>query len=220
MKKVFFQLMVLYIYMKKFNYILIFVLLALTSASIGAPRGVIQTKAVTPNMLSQFTTNSISNGLSTIAKGTYSYLAPFNFGDTSIISSVVWSFISKPAGSNATLTTLSNMWATFLADTNGAYVVNLHMVTSTGSHDTTIQITSSYFVGVGNFAGVAAIWPQCMSCPSNYPEFVSIFNTWQTTPHAQIFQQQLVLAPPAGHYSTSCTPCHTTGTDNKVVVNN
>jgi hypothetical protein len=112
------------------------------------------------------------------------------------------------------------MWAQFLADTNGSYGVNLHMVTSTGSHDTSITITSSYYVGVGNFSGVAAIWPQCMSCHSNYPEFVSIFNSWQTTPHATIFQQQLVLAPPAGHYSTSCTPCHTTGTDNKVVVNN
>jgi hypothetical protein len=202
--------------MKKFNYILILVLLALTSASIAAPRGAIQTKAVTPNTLSQFTTNSISNGLTTIAKGTYSYLAPFNFGDTSTISSVVWSFTSKPTGSNASLTTLANKWATFLADTNGAYVVNLHMVTSTGSHDTSIQITASYYVGVGNFAGVAAIWPQCMSCHSNYPEFVSIFNTWQTTPHATIFQQQLVT----GTYKSSCIACHTTGSDNKMVVNN
>jgi hypothetical protein len=206
--------------MKKFNYILILVLLALTTASIAAPRGVIQTKAVTPNTLTQFTTNSISNGLTTIAKGTYSYLAPFNFGDTSTISSVVWSFTSKPTGSNASLTNLANKWATFLADTNGTYVVNLHMVTSTGSHDTSITITASYYVGVGNFEGVAAIWPQCMSCHSNYPEFVSIFNTWKVTPHAKIFQEQLVIAPPAGHYSTSCTPCHTTGTDNKVVANN
>jgi hypothetical protein len=206
--------------MKKFNYILILVLFALTSASIAAPRGVIQTKAVTPNTLTQYTTNSISNGLTTIAKGTYSYLAPFNFGDTSTISSVVWSFTSKPTGSNASLTNLANKWATFLADTNGTYVVNLHMVTLTGSHDTSITITASYYVGVGNFEGVAAIWPQCMSCHSNYPEFVSIFNTWKVTPHAKIFQEQLVLAPPAGHYSTSCTPCHTTGTDNHVITNN
>ena len=206
--------------MKKFNYILVLVLFALSSASFAAPRGVIQTKATTPNTLSQFTTNSISTGLSTIPKGTYSYLAPYNVGDTSTITSVVWSFVSKPTGSNTTLTTLPNKWAQFLADTNGAYVVNMHMVTTTGSHDTTVQITSSYFVGVGNFAGVGAVWPQCMSCHSNYPAFVSIFNTWQTTPHALIFQQQLVLAPPAGHYSTSCTPCHTTGTDNKVAANN
>src|ERR1035437_1817871 len=206
--------------MKKLNYFLVLVLIALTSLSFAAPRGAIQTKAVTPNTLSQFTTNSISNGLTTIAKGTYSYLAPFNFGDASTISSVVWSFTSKPTGSNASLTTLSNKWATFLADTNGTYVVNLHMVTPTGSHDTSITITASYYVGVGNFEGVSALWPQCMSCHANYPEFVAIFDTWKVTPHAKIFQEQLVLAPPAGHYSTSCTPCHTTGTDNHVVANN
>ena len=210
------NIMELYIYMKKFNYFLVLVLIALSSVSFAAPRGAIQTKAVTPNTLSQFTTNSISNGLPTVAKGTYSYLAPFNFGDTSTISSVVWTFLSKPTGSNAAITTLANKWATFLADTNGTYVVNLHMVTSTGSHDTSITITSSYYVGVGNFAGVAAIWPQCMSCHSNYPEFVQIFNTWQTTPHALIFQQQLVT----GTYKASCIACHTTGSDNHLVVNN
>jgi hypothetical protein len=202
--------------MKKFNYFWVLVLMALSSVSFAAPRGAIQTKAVTPNTLSQFTTNSISNGLPTVAKGTYSYLAPFNFGDTSTISSVVWTFLSKPTGSKATLTTLANKWGIFLADTNGTYVVNLHMVTSTGSHDTSITITSSYYVGVGNFSGVAAIWPQCMSCHSNYPEFVTIFNTWQTTPHALIFQQQLVT----GTYKVSCIACHTTGSDNHLVVNN
>src|ERR1035441_10856221 len=82
------NIMELYIYMKKFNYFLVLVLIALSSVSFAAPRGAIQTKAVTPNTLSQFTTNSISNGLPTVAKGTYSYLAPFNFGDTSTISSV------------------------------------------------------------------------------------------------------------------------------------
>src|ERR1035437_5456975 len=73
------------IYLKKFSYFLVLVLLALTSVSFAAPRGVIQTKATTPNTLSQFTTNSISTGLSTIPKGTYSYLAPYNVGDTSTI---------------------------------------------------------------------------------------------------------------------------------------
>ena len=51
--------------MKKFSYFLVLVLLALTSASFAAPRGAIQTKAVTPNTLSQFTTNSISIALTT-----------------------------------------------------------------------------------------------------------------------------------------------------------
>ena len=202
--------------MKKFSYYLILVVITLSSISFAVPRGAIQTKAVTPNTLSQFTTNSISNGLTTIAKGTYSYLAPFNFGDTSTISSVVWTFLSKPNGSNATLTTLPNKWGIFLADTNGAYVVNLHMVTSTGSHDTSITIISSYYVGVGNFSGVSAIWPQCMTCHASMPAFAAIFNTWQATPHAQIFQTEIVT----GTYKSSCIACHTTGSDNHLVVNN
>ncbi len=197
------------------------VLFALTSVSFAAPRGKILTKAVTPGSLSQFTTNSISPGLTSVAKGTYSYLAPSNFGDTSTITSVTWSFQSKPNGSKSVITTLANQWAQFLADTNGAYVVNMHIATSTGSHDTSITITSSYFVGVGNFDGVAAIWPQCMTCHASMPEFQAIFTTWQNTPHATLFKTEVNIPPSAGgHYTSSCFPCHTVGSDNHLVVNN
>ena len=207
--------------MNKNCYFLLLVLLALTSVNIAGPRGKILTKAVTPNTLSQFTTNSISGGLTSVAKGTYSYLAPSNFGDTSTISSVVWSFQSRPDGSNSVITTLANQWAQFLADTSGTYVVNMHIVTSTGTHDTTIDITSSYYVGVGNFDGVDAIWPNCMSCHATWPEFSAIFDSWQKTPHAQLFKTEVNIPTSAGgHYSSSCFPCHTIGSDNHLVVNN
>jgi hypothetical protein len=207
--------------MNKLYIILILVLIALTSVNYAAPRGKILTKAVTPNTLTQFTTNSISTGLTTIPKGTYSYLAPLNVGDTSTISSVTWSFVSIPAGSNSVLTNLANQWVQFLADTNGTYVVNMHIITSTGTHDTTINIVSSYFVGVGNFDGVSAIWPQCMTCHASMPQFAAIFNTWQNTPHATLFKTEVNIPVSAGgHYTSSCFPCHTIGTDNHIVINN
>jgi hypothetical protein len=210
--------------MNKISYIILVVLMALTTVSFAGPRGKILTKAVTPNTLSQFTTNSISNGLSTVAKGTYSYLAPSNIGDTSLITNVTWSFVTRPTGSNATITNLANQWATFIADTNGTYVVNMHIVTSTGSHDTTINITSSYYTGVGNFDGVAAQWPQCMSCHGSYvdvAQFSAIFNSWQNTPHATLFKTEINIPVSAGgHYTSSCFPCHTIGSDNHTVVNN
>ena len=207
--------------MNKFCYFLIIVLIALTSINFAGPKGKILTKAVTPNTLSQFTTNSISTGLTTIPKGTYCYLAPLNYGDTSAIQSVTWSFTSKPTGSNSSITTLANQWGQFLADTNGTFVVNMHIVTSTGSNDTTISIVSSYFVGVGNFDGVAAIWPQCMTCHASMPQFAAIFNTWQNTPHANLFKTEVnVPVSAGGHYTSSCFPCHTIGSDNHLATNN
>jgi len=105
-----------------------------------------------------------------------------NVGDTSAISSVTWSFVSIPAGSNSVLTNLANQWVQFLADTNGTYVVNMHIVTSTGTHDTTINIVSSYFVGVGNFDGVSAIWPQCMTCHASMPNLQQFLTPGKTPP--------------------------------------
>lgn len=204
--------------MKKI-YCIFLALVALAAVNFGAPKAKIITEAVTPRTLPTYAAqNSISPGLYVVAKGTYSYLSPLNIGDATAITSVTWTLVTKPSGSNATLTTLPNNWVTFKADTNGTYTVGLNMVTSSGTHDTTINITSSYYVGVGNFEGVTATWPQCMSCHAGTPKFAAIFDKWKVSNHAQIFKTEIVAV--GGHYSPSCMPCHTTGYDNKVVANN
>ena len=213
----------------KFNHmkksLLVILLICLGAGVIfAAPRAKIKVEYVTPYKLKttpQLVPDSCNTtGLNVVAKGTWVYVNVFNFGDTTSVTSASWSLLSKPAGSGATITSISglNWWAKFKADSTGAYNVKVTMTTSAGSKDTTMYVYAGYYVGVGNFQGVPAAWPQCMTCHGSFPLFQDIFNRWKVSGHAGRFKYQV---DSAASYSTSCMKCHTTGYDhNKFALNN
>jgi hypothetical protein len=157
-----------------------------------AQRANIKIEPVTPERLKVlgFPTQSVSSGLPVVGAETYVYLSAENIGNTEPITNAVWEFTSKPSGSIAAFTFpySNNSWAYFLADKIGAYNVKLTITTASGTDDTTITIYAAKYVGVGNFDGVPAQYPNCMSCHAAMPEFADIFNSWKTSGHAQRFK--------------------------------
>ncbi len=188
-----------------------------------APRAKIISHATNPEMIKQISDlipdSCVASGLISVGKGTYVYLSVFNFGDTSSITSQTWTFLSKPAGSNAAFGQVASLgWRKFKADSVGGYQVNVSITTSTGTKDTSMTIYASNFVGTGGFAGVPAAYPNCMTCHSGMPTFADIFNRWKTSGHANIFRYEIDSG--AAYYNTSCIKCHTTGYDHNLVSNN
>jgi hypothetical protein len=92
------------------------------------------------------------------------------------------------------------------------------MTTSAGSHDTTMNIYASDYVGVGRFQGVPAQFPNCMSCHGATPSFVNIFNKWQESGHAKFFKHNIDSG--SAGYGVNCFPCHTTGYNHNLKVDN
>lgn len=200
-------------------------LLALCSAAIFAvPRVKIVTEAVTPQMLatnSAFTGDStVASGIKTLAKGTYVYLRAWNFGDTAAITSSTWTFLQKPAGSNAAFGTITGLttWRKFKADSTGTYQIQVSVVTSTGTKDTTVTLYAATYVGTGGFDNIPAAFPNCMSCHGTTPQFTDIFNRWKVTGHATSFKTG--ISTTNSGFNTSCFKCHTMGYDHNIVAEN
>jgi len=200
--------------------ILTILLLTLTAGIIfAAPRAKIKVESVTPYKLKTTPVlvpdSTNTTGLSTVAKGTWVYVNVWNFGDTASITGVTWTLLSKPTGSNTTISSVSGMnwWGKFKPDSTGAYNVKVSMATTAGSKDTTMVIWAAKYVGVGNFQGIAASYPQCMTCHNAMPKFLAIFNNWKVSGHALRFKYQVDSST---SYSTSCMKCHTTGYDHNV----
>ncbi len=187
-------------------------------ASILAQKAKIVTEGITPHQLEIYheegildtTVTSVSTGLNVVAKESYVYLSAYNFGNSDEITDASWSFGSVPSGSAAAFTEFKGTWAYFKADLEGAYTVNLHITTASGSHDTTTTIYAANYVGMGNFGGIPAKYPNCMSCHQYTPKFQEIYNRWSQSGHSSIFRVE-ISAP--GHYSTACMKCHTVGYD-------
>lgn len=202
----------------------IFILIFSAGFLFGAPRVKIITSYVTPEMLatnSAFTEDStVASGLNVIAKGTYVYVRAWNFGDATDITNATWSFVSKPAGSNATLVDVTGLswWSKFKADSSGTYEINVSITTSSGTKDTTTTIYSSTYVGTGGFDNVPAHYPNCMSCHGSTPKFIGIFDKWKNSDHATNFKKNITTGSP--FFGTSCFKCHTTGYDQNIVASN
>ena len=104
---------------------LLFLLIFSAGFIFGAPRIKIVTSYVSPYIYSQtpgMTADStVFNGLRTAPKGTYVYFRAWNWGDTGSISSTTWTFVSKPNGSNASLTPVTGLswWSKFKIDSTG-----------------------------------------------------------------------------------------------------
>jgi len=184
-----------------------------------AQTALIKTEALTPHRLTTlgFTTNSVSSGLNVVPNLTYVYLSAWNIGNDEPISSATFTLTSKPASSTASLEVINPTWAQFKPDVIGTYTIQLSITTASGSHDTTANIYSSTFVGVGNFKGTSATFPQCMGCHQQDQKFVEIFNKWEVSGHANVFNEQLEISD---HYSASCIKCHTTGYDHTMAASN
>lgn len=189
-----------------------------------APKPKIYTMGVTPETLLETPAlqgdSCVTTGLNVVGLNTYVYLKVANIGDATPITSSNWSFNSKPAGSNASLAAVTALnWMKFRPDVNGLYQVKVSITTSSGSKDTTLNIFGGNYVGVGNFQGIAPVYPNCMACHQNMPAFANIFNRWKVSGHANIFRQQIDSG--AAYYGISCIKCHTTGYDhNTYAVNN
>ncbi len=209
--------------MKLMGIILVLLSFCITMTA-AAPRVKIVSEYVTPNMLatnSAFSSDStVASGLRTVAKGTYVYFRAWNFGDTTSIQSAVWSMLQKPAGSNATLAGIAGLptWQKFKTDLSGAYIVQVTIVTSSGSKDTTINLYAANYVGTGGFDNVAAQFPNCMSCHGQTPKFQNIFNSWKTTKHATTFKTKITTGPSS--YGIEQFRVHTLGYDQYIVSDN
>jgi hypothetical protein len=207
--------------MKKILIILIILLLG--AGLTYSQRAKILTQAVTPQMLKSapfIQDSTVALGLSNVANKTWVYVSVINTGDNSQITNAVWTFVSKPAGSSSTLSTLPSLgwWAKFRPDVNGTYQVKVTMTTSTGTRDTTKNIYAANYVGAGGFDGVPAQLPNCMSCHAYTGNFPAIFNKWKVSGHARWFKYNIDSG--SASYGISCIKCHTTGYDRNIVADN
>lgn len=186
-----------------------------------AQKAKIVIEAMTPEKLAKsgLTTNSVSSGLHVVANETFVYLSPRNIGNTEPINSASFEFAVKPSGSNSSFTSFSENSVFFRPDIKGEYKVKLTISTASGSHDTTISLFSANYVGTGNFDGVQASYPNCMTCHSNTPKFIDIYDRWKQTGHANKFKNGIDGNP--SYYRESCFKCHTVGYDhNEAALNN
>lgn len=205
--------------MKKTYLFLLFCFVA--SSFLFAQRANIKINAISPKDLidNGMTTSSVSSGLKVFPNETFMYLSPTNIGNTQPITAAVFTFEQKPAGSNAAFTNYgTDNSVYFKADVKGEYQIKLAITTSGGTDDTTISVYAANFVGVGNFEGVAAQFPNCMSCHGAAQKFVDIFNNWKVTGHAVKFRNGLNGNPV--YYNKSCFKCHTTGSDHDNTASN
>jgi len=172
-------------------------------------RAQIITEAVSAHDVETGVFTSVSSGLDVVPNETYIYLSARNIGNDDEITSSVFEFVSTPAGSNPVLETINSTWVQFRPDATGEYIIKLTITTGSGMDDTTKTIYVSNFVGVGNFEGIPAQYPNCMICHQNTERFVEIFDRWKVSGHANFFKRMITSGPPS--YSTECMSCHTIG---------
>jgi hypothetical protein len=193
------------------------------SLAYAQPKAYIFVQKVTPWDLAHTSAltsdSSITSGDRNFAVGSYVYFNVKNTGDATTITSATWTLLSKPTGSNATISSITglNWWAKIKSDSTGTYNVKVTMVTSSGSKDTTINVYSASYCGTGGFYGIAAVYPNCMSCHQYMPAFSDIFNRWKVSGHANWFR--LGIDSLTG-YGQNCFPCHTTGYKRNLVTPN
>ena len=185
-----------------------------------APTARIITEPVSSEDMTELgiTTNSVSAGLPVFANLTYVYLSANDVGNFQPVLTSVFNLIQKPGGSTATLEDIGVAnWKGLKADLKGTYKVELTITTANGTDQDTIALYSGDFVGVGNFDGVTAAFPSCMSCHTGQPTFDGIYASWQTTGHANTLKKAMDTWT---FFDNSCLKCHSTGSDHNLVAAN
>jgi hypothetical protein len=212
--------------MKSIKRILPILLILLLGVNVlfSQPKARIKTQAVTTYDLTikpvLAPDSTVQTGLHVVANKTMVYVNAYNYGDATAITNATWTLLQKPTGSNTSISSISGMnwWAKFRPDSTGLYQVKVTIVTSSGSKDTTMDVYAANFVGTGNFQGVPAVYPNCMTCHAGMPNFLAIFNRWKNSGHANIFKFNIDSG--SASYSTNCIKCHVTGPDHNSTVDN
>jgi len=185
------------------------------------PTAKIKTEPVSSETLTNLglTTNSVSAGLPVFANQTYVYLSANDVGNYQPVLTSSFNLFQKPSGSVATLEDLGVAnWKGLKADLKGTYKVELTITTANGTDQDTLTLYSGDYVGVGNFDGVSAAFPSCMSCHTGQTAFDGIYASWQNTGHANTLKKAMDTWT---FFDNSCLKCHSTGSDyNLVAANN
>lgn len=207
--------------MKHFIYSCFLVLFVTSFLSAQTPLAKVVTEPVSAEDLVELglTTNSVSAGVPVFANKTYIYLSAKEVGANQPVLTSVFNLFEKPATSTAVLEDLGIAnWKGLLADVKGTYKIEITITTATGTDMDTLAVYAGDFVGVGNFDGVNAAFPSCMSCHTGQAAFDDIYTRWQATGHANTLKKAM---DEWSFFSTSCLKCHSTGSDyNLVAANN
>ena len=206
--------------MKYSLYTCLFVFVFASFLAAQAPTARIITEPVSSETLTNLglTTNSVSAGLPVFANQTYVYISANDVGNYQPVLTSAFNLFSKPGGSNAVLEDLGVAnWKGLKADVKGAYKVELTITTANGTDQDTITLFAGDYVGVGNFDGVTAAFPSCMSCHTGQPTFDNIYSSWQNTGHANTLKKAMDTW---SFFDASCLKCHSTGTDYDLVAAN
>ncbi|MFI5252614.1 MAG: multiheme c-type cytochrome [Bacteroidota bacterium] len=205
--------------MKKFSTISIILFMVICISGIlfaQTPVANIALKGVTSWQSSQPLPNpyrTISSGLPNVARGTNVWIEAQALRGTvpssihlDTLQSVVWSILSAPTGSVATIAPvdtpgLNGFKAVIVPDKKGPYQLGLIVTTANGtSSQATIWISAGHWVGAGTPDSSV---PQCASCHTDK------YDTWSKTHHATAFARK--ISDTTGHFGKSCVSCHSVG---------
>jgi hypothetical protein len=151
----------------------------------------------------------IYSGLQTVAKGMKVYLA----ADTADgVTSITWTLVSVPAGSNTTLSSTSDQKVTFVPDSIGYYIVKVEVNGGASDQDTLLAATYKGYKE-GEILGCV-----CHDLTSGR-DWQTVVPKWQASGHATMFKQGITGQLEAanvngiyqGMYGPNCIKCHTTG---------
>jgi Secretion system C-terminal sorting domain len=156
----------------------------------------------------------IYSGLQTVGKGMKVYFAADTAGG---VTSITWTLVSQPAGSNTTLSSLSDQKVTFVPDSTGYYIVKVEVNGGAFAQDTILAATYRGYKD-GEILGCV-----CHDLTSGR-DWQTVVPKWQASAHAKIFQEGITGQLEAanvnglykGTYGPSCIKCHTTGWSPKV----
>ncbi len=176
------------------------------AAAAQTPQAVIVVEAWSPQELHDLGwTTHPSTGLKVVGVEELVYLfVKENAGQE--ITSITWTFTSKPATSATTLDSTNTRRTTFRPDVEGQFVVNVEITTAGGTANSSVTITSAKYVGVGTVGGATPniAQGQCGICHSGNTQ------QWNQTGHATMFEQA-IDGLKSSHYNEACIECHTVG---------
>jgi hypothetical protein len=154
-------------------------------------------------------TFEVFGAINTVAKGMPVLMRADTAGSgATSVTSLDWTFVTKPTGSNPTINTNTRkdtVW--FNVDSVGTYIVQ---VAANGG----VTVIDKDTIFVSTYYGIDNTAPASCACHS------TIQTSWQATGHATQFYRGVtgnleVDAMGYGTYSTSCIKCHTVGWDSK-----
>ncbi len=180
------------------------VVLLLSSLVFPQATAVIQVLSFSPYEVAG-TSKPVATGLKVVGVGETVYLKAREASGQAI-TSFAWALGTKPAGSQATLTTTDLDTTRLVPDVAGTFEVTVTITTAKGTASASIQITGAKWVGVGGQSGlpVDIAKGQCYYC------HLANAKEWEKTGHATIFSRG-IDGVASDHYASYCIRCHTVG---------